>query len=216
MIELTDILPIDLKNIFESVDYDEAGGLKFHSSLYLNNELHFNFSLFVDDDEYSETQFWQLQVLGYRDAKIDINKLGNYFEFYSDHFLLCEFTDEQTELYFRKSANNPEKLLAEMYSVHHSIFDDYIPLEKFICGSNLLTKCQTDFGQFARGPKRILQYYYDCLESSGNEPYFFGTSLPNRWDGEKFIPEEANLKIALLCGNYFIGQDFKFIRLENP
>ena len=89
MAELNDILPQELKTSFDSLDYEEEGGLRAHSIKYLDNELHFDFSLFLGDIEQNETQHWQLQVLNYRDSKVDIQNLGGYFYFYSDHFLLC-------------------------------------------------------------------------------------------------------------------------------
>ena len=214
MTELHDILPNDLKETFHSLDYDEEGGLTANSIKYLDNELHFDFSLFLGDIEQNETQLWQLQVLNYRDSKIDIDNLGGYFSFYSDHFLLWEFIDKETELYFKKATDNPERLLADIYSIHNSTFDNYIPLEKFINGNSLLTLCQSNNGLFGRGPKRILNYYFDSLKKAGKEPYFYGDYIAKKWDGEKWVPEDKNLKVALLGGTYFVGQDFKFKRLD--
>ncbi|RZK01794.1 MAG: hypothetical protein EOO46_19210, partial [Flavobacterium sp.] len=174
MTELNDILPIELKTSFDSLDYEEEGGLTAHSIKYLDNELHFDFSIFLGDVEQNETQNWQLKVLNYRDSRIDIQDLGGYFNFYSDHFLLWEFIDNETELYFKKGTDNPEKLLADIYSIHNSTFDNYIPLEKFINSNSLLTLCTSNNGLFGRGPKRILNYYFDSLKKAGKEPYFYG------------------------------------------
>lgn len=214
MTELNDILPIELKTSFDSLDYEEEGGLTAHSIKYLDNELHFDFSIFLGDVEQNETQYWQLQVLNYRDSKIDIDNLGGYFNFYSDHFLLWEFTDIETELYFKKGSNSPENLLADIYSIHNEVFDNYIQLEKFINGSSLLTLCKSDNGLFARGPKQILKYYFDCLMKAGKEPYYFGDYIAKKWDGEMWVPEDKDLKIAILGGTYFIGQTFVFKRLD--
>lgn len=212
MTEIKDILPVDLKTTLDSFDYDEDGGLTVRAIKYLDNELHFDFALYVGDLEENETQYWQLQVKNYRDSKIDIDNLGGYFNFYSDHFLLWEFMDSETELYFKKRTENPERLLADIYTIHNSVFENCITIEKFLNGNNLLTICDSDSGLFGRGPKRILKYYFDCLQKAGKEPYFFGDYIPKKWDGEKWIPEDSNLKVAILGGTYFIGQDFKFIR----
>jgi hypothetical protein len=214
MIELNDILPLELKASFDSLDYEEEGGLTALSLKYLDNELHFDFSIFLGDLEQNETQNWQLQVLNYRDSKIDIDNLGSYFCFYSDHFLLWEFTDFETELYFKKGSNRPENLLADIYSIHNTAFDNYIQLEKFINGSSLLTLCKSDNGLFARGPKQILRYYFDSLTKAGKEPYYFGDYFAKKWDGEKWVPEDKDLKVAVLGGTYFIGQTFLFKRLD--
>ncbi len=215
MTELNDILPDDLNETFHSLGYDEEYSLTARSVTYLDNELHFDFSLYLGDIEQNETQLWQLQVKNYRDSKIDIENFGGYFNFYSDHFLLWEFTDRETELYFKKPTGNPEKLLADIYTIHNAIFDNYISIEKFLNGNNLLTLCNANHGLFARGSKQILKYYFNCLDKAGKEPYFYGDFPPKKWDGEKWVLEDKDLKVAILGGTYFVGQTFNFKRLDN-
>ena len=94
------------------------------------------------------------------------------------------------------------------------MFDNYIQLEKYINGTSLLTLCKSDNGLFARGPKQILKYYFDSLTKAGKEPYYYGDIVAKKWDGEKWIPEDKDLKIAILGGTYFIGQTFVFKRLD--
>jgi len=214
MIELTDIFPRELKAIFDSLSYEEEGDLKVHLIKYLDNELHFDFSLFLGDQDQNSTQHWQLQVLNYRDSKIDIDNLGSYFHFYSNHFLLWKYIDKETELYFKKKTTNPHKLLSDIYAVHNTVFENYISIEKFLNGKDLLALCKSDIGLFARGPERILKHYYDCLHQAEKEPYFFGDFIPKKWNGEKWIPEDKNFKVAFLGGTYFIGQEFKFKRID--
>ena len=214
MIEISNILPEDLKSSFDSIDYEEEGGLVAQSLNYFDHELHFTFSIFLGDINQNQTQCWKLQVLNYRDSKIDVDNMGGYFRFYCDHFLLSEFTDTKTELYFKKRALNPEKLLAAIYKIHNSVFGNYISLEKFINGGDLLNLCQANNGIFAHGPKHVLRYYYDVLQKAGAEPYYYGDFPAKNRNGEKWTLEENNLKLALLGGTYFIGTDFNFIQLN--
>jgi hypothetical protein len=207
------ILPHDLQTIFDSLDYEENGFLHVHAVKYLGKELHLDFSLFPPGVEEKGTQHWQLQVINDKDSKIDIHRLGNYFSFYSDQFLLWEFTDRKTDLYFKKGTDNPELLLLDIYRIHDEIFEEYIPLGKFINGHDLLELCKSNNGLFARGPKKILSYYFDCLKKAGKEPYYLGDYEPLKHDG-KWLPEDKNLKLALLGGTYFIGQDFKFKKIK--
>jgi len=214
MIELYDILPTDLKETFQSLDYEVGGSLIANTIKYLDNELLFDFTLFLGGIEQNENQIWQLQILNCLDSKISIENLAGYFNFYSDHFLLWEFLDNETELYFKKGANNPEKLLADIYSIHNSVFDNHIPLEKFLNGNSLLTLCRSGHGLFARGPKRILKYYFDCLTKAGKEPYYLGDNVATKWDNKKRGSGNKDLKVALIGGTFFIGSDFKFKRLD--
>ena len=59
MTELNDILPQELKTSFDSLDYEEEGGLRAHSIKYLDNELHFDFSLFLG----AINIFFQLNII---------------------------------------------------------------------------------------------------------------------------------------------------------
>lgn len=213
MKEIQNILPFDLIEAFDSLGYEE-GYLAVQSVKYFENELHFDFSLHLNDPEESETQLWQLQVKDNRDDKIDFEDLGGYFSFYSEHCLLWEFTDVETELYFKKPTDNPEKLLAAIYTIHNTIFDNYISIEKFLNGNNLLTLCNSNNGLFARGPKQILDHYFNSLQEAGNEPYFYGEYFPKKWDGERWMPESKDLKVALLGSTYFVGETFIFKRLD--
>ena len=212
MIELPNILPKDLEDAFRDSDYDGEDDLIFRSLKLVDNELHFEFLLCFGDNEINENQLWQLQVKNYRDSKIDIENLGGHFSFYTEHFLLWEFTNQETELYFKKATVNPERLLADIYTIHNTIFDNYISIERYINGHNLLTLCNYNNGLFARGPEKILKYYFDCLKKAGMEPYFYGEYIPKKWDGEKWVLEDQDLKVALLGGTYFVGTDFVFIR----
>ena len=207
MKELYDQLPIELREVFDSLDYEEEGYLNIRSVKYLNNELNLEFSISLGASiDLENTQNWELQILNYRNSIINIDDCGRYFIFYSDHVLLWEFTNN-IELYFKTPTNQPEQLLSDIYKIHNSTFNSFIALEKFINGSCLSTRCNADSGLFGRGPKQILNYYFECLEKAEMNPYFLNGNF------QKKINEEGNdLKLALLGRSYFIGQDFIFTK----
>lgn len=212
MIELSNILPSALAACFDSLAYEQSSGLTVDSIEWLSDELHFNFSIYLGDFEKNEVQGWQLRITGYRDSKIDTDNLGEYFEFYSEHILLADFIDTQTELYFRKSTIDPKWLFADIYLAHNTLFEGRIPLEKYINGGHVFRLCNSNHGLFAIGPKSVLSQYYECLAKAGKEPYFLGDSPAKIWDGGKWVDEVRDLKVAVLGGTYFIGSDFIFTR----
>jgi hypothetical protein len=212
--EINNILPTELEEAFSSVEFENEGGLEICSIEYLDNELLFNFSFYLEKQEQLTKQFWQLQVKGYIDSKIDLDNLGDFITFYTEHNLLAEFKDIETELYFKKKGENPEKLLANIYELHTIVFDNLIPIEKYLQGRQLLMLCKSDNGLFAKGPKSILKFYYDNLQKAGKEPYFLGETKPEYWNGEKWVVDNDDLKLALIGGTYFIGQDFNFRKLD--
>ena len=214
-------MPKELEEAYSKLSSNNNGDFRVNAIKFLGDDLYFDFSISTETiDGQDEIQNWQMHVLKCRDSKIDFDNLEDEFRFYSDHFLLWEFTDKQVELYFKKGANNPELLFADIYILHHTIYKNLIPLEKFTNasksynGNNLLTLCKADYGLFAKGPKRILEYYYNSLTYANTEPYYFGDRKPLKWDGKKFIDENKDLKLVLLGSSYFIGQDFKFNLLQ--
>ena len=93
-------------------------------------------------------------------------------------------------------------LLADIYSTHKATFENYFTVEKYLNGSDLLNLCKSSNGLFGRGPKPIMDCYYKCLDKAGKEPYYYESKLPHK--------NETNIKLALLGGTYFIGEEFKF------
>ncbi len=214
MKEINNILPTELEEAFSSVEFENEGGLKICSIKYLDNELLFNFSFYLEEQEQLIKQYWQLEVKGYRDSKIDLDNFGDFITFYTEHNLLAEFKDIKTELYFKKKGENPERLLSNIYELHTVVFDNLIPIKKYLHDRQLLMLCKSNNGLFAKGPKSILNFYFDNLQKAGKEPYFLGETKPEYWDGEKWVVDNDDLKLALIGGTYFIGQDFNFRKLE--
>lgn len=211
MKELTDVMPIELQEAFQSSCYDDLAvcGMKFPG-----NDIYFDFSITLEDEEQTETQVWQLQVKNCPDCKIDMDNIGGDFYFYSDHYLISAVVGPYIELYFKKPTSNPEALVTEIYKIHNVVLEDYIVLEKYINGDNLLNICTSAFGLFARGPKPILKHYFDLLEKANMEPYYYDNNFHQYQDGEKKGTEAIDFKLAVLGGIYFVGEKFTFMRLD--
>lgn len=64
----------------------------------------------------------------------------------------------------------------------------------------MLKLCTNDNGLFARGPKRILNKYEECLNANGIK-----TNFINEIESEK-----KDLKLLIFGDSYFIAKDFKF------
>ncbi|SEA04771.1 hypothetical protein SAMN05192529_10711 [Arachidicoccus rhizosphaerae] len=211
MKQLTDVMPIELQEVFQSACYDDLAvcAMKFPGS-----DIYFDFLITLEDGEQTETQVWQLQVKNCPDCKIDMDNIGGDFYFYSDHYLISAVLGPNIELYFKKPAANPEALVADIYKIHKYVLEDHIVLEKYINGDNLLNICTSAFGLFAKGPKTILKYYFECLEKANMSPYYYDNNFQKDQDAEKKGPEAIDFKLAVLGGIYFVGEKFTFIRLD--
>ena len=193
-----DLFPSDFKAILDTLD-EENGGLVILSLKYLNDDLKVLFTLSYGDNE-KPKQLWQLDIADIEKERF-VRNWVTFPEIYSDHFLLYEFIDNYTELYFKGSTSNPEKLLIELYNSHILNYSNDLDFGLGINAPNgMLKLCTNDNGLFARGPKRILIKYADCLKANGIK-----TNFINEIESDK-----KNLKLLIFGDSYFIAKDFKF------
>lgn len=193
------IIPPDLQTILDSLEFEENGGLVISSLNYENNKLKILFKLLYPDID-KPNQIWQLDVLGVEKERF-IRNWTTSLEIYSDHFLLYEYIDNYSELYFHGSTSNPEKLLLDLYSSHLTHYGKNLDFGIGINAPNgMLKLCTNDYGLFARGPKRILMKYSECLLINGIKSNFI-----NEIESVK-----KELKLLIFGESYFIAKDFKF------
>lgn len=211
--EIHNIIPEDLNIIFDSLEYEE-GDLFVNGINFEQNNAVLNFTLKLDYGNEVIFQNWKLVTANCVDLKIDFDEIEQYFEFYSEHFLLTEFEDFQTEIYTKNSTENSEKLLAKLFDLHYSKFENLFKIDKFIIEKNLLNRCKISNGIFARGPKTILDDYFTILKEFNTNPYYFGNQKPKIWKGENWEENNTKYKICVLGKNYFIGTDFKFEKIS--
>ncbi|MBL7998299.1 MAG: hypothetical protein JNL32_06620 [Candidatus Kapabacteria bacterium] len=133
---------------------------------------------------------------------------ADYFEFYSEHSLLYDYTDNSVELYFRNTSYNPEKLFVDVFTIDQTLFDGKRRFGTYLNTANgLYGLCKQSHGLFARGPQRVIEHYAKCLAKHGME-----TSIIMQNEQEFQI--ENGLVLLLVGESYFIGQDFIFTRLH--
>jgi uncharacterized protein YkuJ len=203
MTKLNDIFPSDFKTILDSLYFEENGGLVISTLQYLNDDLKVLFTLSYSDNKKLE-QTWQIDIIGIEKERV-VRNWTTFPEIYSDHFLLYEFIDNCTELYFNGTTSNPEKLFIDLYKSHISNYSDYLDFGLGINAPNgMLKLCTNDYGLFARGPKQILIKYAECLKANGIK-----TNLINVIESDK-----KDLKLLIFGDSYFIAKDFRFSKVK--
>ena len=207
--ELFNVIPEDLKEIFESLEYEE-GDLIIQGINFIDDTMELNFSLKLDFGDSIKYQEWKLITENCIDLKIDFDEIEQYFYFYDNHFLLEEFEGLQTELYIKNKSENPEKLFATLFDLHYTKFENLFKLDKFIIDKNLLNSCKRENRIFAKGPKNILENYFNILQKFETNPYYFGNRKQGNWNGSNFKENTIKYKVCVLGKNYFIGSEFKF------
>lgn len=196
------IIPSDLRQILEGEDFElNGGGLVISSVIYTGNDLEVLFKIKFQAHNIPE-QNWKIDI-----SEIEAESISRSWTeeltVYDDHFLLYEFLDSHIELYYNNKADDSLKLLADIFELHKNNFDNRLPFAhgiNFPLGRHRL--CNSSNGLFARGPKRILELYWKCLNSNGVRANFVNEIPSNKSD----------LKLLEFGDSYFIGKTFLFSR----
>lgn len=197
-----DIFPPNFKEIIESLDFQENGRIVITSIVYSVDDLKVYFNLYTGDDE-SLTQKWIVEIIGIEKEKI-VRSFDAHPIIYSDHFLLYEYIDNYTELYYKGNVDDSLNLFIDLYKSH---IDNYNNDLDFGFGINapdgMLNLCRNGSGLFARGSKRILEKYENCLNSHGVKTYYLN----------EIECKNKNLLLLTLDNSYFIGKNFIFTQI---
>src|ERR1035437_4650224 len=165
MNELLNDLPKELVDNLDKLEYQEDGGILINSVQLIEKDLQVDFTLSFGGYNIPQ-QIWSIDIKEIKKEKITI-EWTNYTEIYSDHYLLYEFIDNFTELYFNCKADNSERLFIDLYQIHKALYN-LIDFGTYINAIDGLTKlCNSEYGLFARGPKNILTQYEKCLINHG-------------------------------------------------
>lgn len=192
-------IPENLEKVFKSYDYKENGGMVISELIYDDKDLVVTFHLYPSSDRETK-QVWKLTIKNIIDEKFT-RSWTYFFTFYSDHFLLYEFIEPHTELYFNGKATAPEKLFVDLYKSHLKTYSRDFHFAQGINGAtDIFNLCKTTSGLFARGPKKIMEKYQICLAKHNIKSNFVG-GIPKT---------DKNLKLLIFGESYFIGEEFLF------
>jgi hypothetical protein len=158
------------------------------------------------------TERWKIQAQGYRDSRITLgNAAGIIVE--EDHPLLWKFTDNQCELYFNGKPARAEDLVVDLYKIDVDLFRNYQTFGTFLNGGDIFRLLEVNQGLLAKGPKKLLSKYAECLKKHGLSPSIISERPPLHPNKESQDIETTKLKILFLSLNYgyIIAENFAFI-----
>lgn len=201
----------DLERLFLEEDYEVS--LYISQAQLTNGDLTVNFSINRGFEISKETdEKWTIRAIGHRDSRITLGSAGGIL-LEEDHPLLWKYGDIQCELYFSGKWFEPENLIADLYKVDIGLFRNYQPFGTFLNG-DIFKLLEAEHGLLAKGPKKLLFKYAQCLEKHKVVYSMIGERLPTYWDGKAHIPEASGYKIMLFSMDYgyIIAKDFDLIR----
>lgn len=160
----------------------------------------------VGDDARFEQ--WRLRISGYRASKL-INNSFSEILLFKEHPLLWMYNDLQVSLYFEGAIKDPYKFNWTLNQVHQSILNDFIPVNTFVNTElNINNINEPQYGLLARGPKKLMLAYSECLKQEQLNYSFVGEVEPKLWNGERFAHGFQNPKVLVLENSYVIADDF--------
>ena len=205
------MLPKELEYLFSELDPEDFE-LRLSSVVHSGRDMIIEFVLTMHntDEEDKATQKWRIQAAGYKKSRVSFEST-DFLEIEDDHPLLWEFPDTQCQLYFSGTCKDTTSLFYDLYTRHRTLFEDYQPFAASVAATALDSKrFQFTNGLLAKGSKKLMAIYGDCLVQNGLGFTIIGERPATYWDGSGCIKQLANLQILLFRNGYVIAQKFSF------
>lgn len=205
------MIPADLADMLAKNDEEDLS-IAILNANFENKEA--SFKILVSGYSYDEEAHfqyeWTIETVNYRTSKIMFDKQF-YMEIVTEHPILWEFSDKQSELYFRGATDFTQNLYHELYQVHYSCFENLIDFQQSIyCPHNFERLRKPASGLFAKGSNQLMQRYGKILEGYGIHYSIVGERIPNFWNGNSLIEEGGLAKVLFIDSSYIIADDFLF------
>ena len=206
------MVPEELSRIFELYDYEDLN-LGITNVILDSDILTVEFdiqSIGIGDLESLDSK-WILTATGYKDSHIAFDYAARIV-INDDHPLLWKYLDVQCELYFNGYCQDIGKFFVDIYDIHFELFKNLTPMESFLNARHIYELMQARNGLLAKGPKKLLTRYAECLKIYGVDFSIIGERFPTYWNGKSFIPENKNLNILLFNATrtYIVAESFVF------
>jgi hypothetical protein len=166
-------LPLELLSVLNSPEFDDEAGMLIKSVEYVENDLIVMFS--INFGGHMADQTWQINIQDVKEERI-IRNWSEVLVLYSQHPLLLEYTDIQTELYFKGTTVEWRNLFIDIFEMVLELTEDKADVLQYIFSPQMIKeKSQYGHGLFARGPLTILKIYEQCLVEYGLHAYYLGS-----------------------------------------
>lgn len=205
------MIPSDLAVILEESDAEDITISILHTD-FENREA--RFKILVTGYSYEEEENfkyeWIIETVNYRTSKIMFDCSFN-MEITTDHALLWQFSDKQSELYFNGFTDFTQNLYFDLYQTHYNCFENLEDFQQTIHNPRNFDRLRRpSSGLLARGPNKLMQLYGAILKGYGINYSIIGERLPTFWNGYGTEEEEGKAKVLFMAGSYIIADDFLF------
>jgi hypothetical protein len=160
-------------------------------------------------------QTWEIRADNLAEVRLEAGR-SHGAALTRDHVILWPFKEQVSQLNFSGPSASHERLLWELYELHHVLTKGLIPFDRFLNPHFTRNRLSGGFGVLAKGPDRLLREYASVLKKSDLEPYFpYPPKLPLRMDEDRhqWIVEDRDLSVLILGKSHIIGTNFTAVRV---
>jgi hypothetical protein len=201
----------DLRDIFETVEFEEDGSIHITGTDWYSDDLRLEFS--INTGVEGQSQLWEIQMTGVRADLIKSN-FADKIELFEHHPLLWPHNQIQTCLYFGHPTTKPYELFSDIYVAHMKETMGWISFDKYINPDMpIVDLCKSAMGLFAEGPIALLEVYTRILEQHQMNPSIVGGSMSKHWTGEEWVQDDVAIKALIIGDSFVVAETFDFSRV---
>ena len=162
------------------------------------------------NDESNYIIEWTVNTVRFRTSRLSFD-FASQIVLLDNHPLLWQYSDKQSQLYFRGACSDSDKLFLDLYRVHNSIFGGLLNFESTINQAyNFGNLMKSRNALLASGPRQLMDEYRVVLERHNLECSIIGDRIPTYWDGENHVLENGSAKVLVIDNGYMIADAFEF------
>lgn len=203
------MLPEEIKYLLDNYDVDDIS-LIINKADYSGDNPNLSLTL-TSLQSGKAPQKWTLEIVGHRASQLSFSSIisDTAILLTSDHPLLWQYADIQSELFFNGSSKDIFTLISELNYIDFELFSKYQNSSE-----QLYKLFKSSHGSLGKGSQKLLTKYADCLNKYGIKTSIIGGYIPTYSDGKNML-NGATLKIFIAEGSYIVGQDFIFTKVED-
>jgi hypothetical protein len=195
--------------------HEENEWLNLISAEWVGDDLKLNFAL-KDLSENTIVSNWIVKCIDVLQYIISDAHGGglNYHD--DDHPAIRQYTDPQVMLHFNGKSKSAFQVIAELWSAHRNLADDWIPFVTYLNGSDKLFELlDSGYGLLSSGPKFLIDEYESVLNKNSIGTSRTKESPFKRWVDGQF--ETINMPLAMIHfgESFIVAKEFKAKKAEN-
>ncbi len=151
---------------------------------------------------------WKILARGVVDYRIE--DAGGDLQFYEDHVLARQHTEQRQDLYFRGVPSSAPEAVGRLLVSHLAATGGWIPFDRYLnscCPIEDLLK--NGSGKLADGPRFLIDAYSLALGTLGLRMTALAPRPPKFWNGQAWIESTNRLATLIIGDSFMVAEGFE-------